>query len=247
MNEWPPHTGTRPPVPARRVRSSTGVVVAAVAAVALLALVVVLARAFNAAALGLLAGAPTVTSGQALPATRGPSQAATGTAPDAATADWTSYVNQTYGFRLDLPAALASNHGFFINDASGQGFDMAYNNAPLTTPLQRLQAQTVVEVLYSTAITDRDICPDAGAPVTLGASIPGRQQSNAPPLLNGPAADAPYVNASVAQGGVAIRFELRGQPPAETFTARYGDLWRHMLASFAPVSGGPVYATHPCG
>ncbi|HEV2237027.1 MAG TPA: hypothetical protein VGR57_10245 [Ktedonobacterales bacterium] len=245
MSQWPPglSEGPRAPLPPR---TRMGVVLAVIAAVLLVALVAVLARVFAAAALGLLGTGSTVTPGHAAHATPTVGQA-TARAASATTTDWTRYVNPSYGFQLDLPGALASGHGFFINDASGQGFDMAYANAPLTTSLQRLESETVVEVLYASAITDRDICPDAGAPVTLGAGIPGRAESNAPPLTNGPAANYPYIRASVAQGGVAVRFELRGQPPAETFMARYGAIWSHMLASFAPVSGGPAYVTHPCG
>jgi hypothetical protein len=241
VSAWP--SGPRAPWPRTRAR----VALAGLAVVTLVALVVVLAHAFATAAVALLGTGSAATLGPTPQSTRMAGQATASAPPAATSADWTPYVNSNYGFRLDLPGALAADHAFFINDASGQGFDMAYANAPLTSSLQRLEAETIVEVLYSTAVTDRDICPDAGAPVTLGASISGTEQSNAPPLSNGPAAPYPYVHASVVRGGVAIRFELRGQPPAETFMTRYGQIWSHMLASFAPVSGGPVYTTHPCG
>jgi hypothetical protein len=246
MSERPPDAGSSRRGPLRP-RTRAGVALAAVALVALVALVVVLAHAFTSAALALLGTGSAATSGPTPTFTHAAGQSATTSAPAATAGDWTPYVNADYGFRLDLPSALASGHGFFINNASGQGFDMTYNGAPLTSPLQRIEAETTVEVLYSSAVTDRDICPDAGAPVTLGASISGRQQSNAAPLSNGPAAPYPYVHASVVQGGVAIRFELRGQPPSETFMARYSQIWNHMLASFAPVGGAPAFTTHPCG
>ncbi len=223
----------------------------AIAALAGVGIIVLLAGFVSSAALRILdtlsVPAPTHAPVGHPTASQTAAQVGNPTATSQSNGDWAPYVNSEYGFRLDLPGILASSHGFFINNFTGQGFDMAYLNAPITTPLQRLEAETAVEVLYSTAITDRDICPDAGTPVMLGTGIEGRQQTNVPPAANGPAALYPYVHVSLVLNGVAIRVELRGQGPSETFLARYAALWQHMLASFAPVAGGPVYTTRPCG
>jgi hypothetical protein len=181
------------------------------------------------------------------PPSAAPTSAPAATPASQAGGDWQPYVNADVGFRLDVPAVLGSSHGFFINNFTGQGFDMTYTGAPTTTPLQTLEAETTVEVLYSGTITDRDICPHDGTPVMLGDGIVGLQETNAPPDANGPDAPYPYVHVSLVLNGTAIRIELRGQAPAETFFTRYGDLWQHMLASFATVPGAPVSPTHPCG
>jgi hypothetical protein len=249
MSNTPP-TGRDGPQSMRRKRAAC-LLAGAFVSVAIVVMVVLLASFMSSTALRILdtfsASAPThALVGHSTPSQTAP-QVGSPTATPQSNGDWSPYVNLEYGFRLGLPGVLASSHGFFINNFAGQGFDMAYLNAPITTPLQRLEAETAVEVLYSTAITDRDICPDAGAPVMLGAGIGGRQQTNVPPAANGPAALYPYVHVSLVLNGVAIRVELRGQGPSETFLARYAALWQHMLASFAPVAGGPVYTTHPCG
>jgi hypothetical protein len=40
---------------------------------------------------------------------------------------------------------------------------------------------------------------------------------------------------------------LNAPGPADTFFARYGDIWRHMLASFAALPNQTPATTHPCG
>jgi hypothetical protein len=116
----------------------------------------------------------------------------------------------------------------------------------LSTPLQRTAAGIVVRILYSTKITDTNICPSGGTPVILGTGTRAWQETNVPPNATGPAASSLYVHVSLVLNGMAVRIELVGQDPPDTFFARYGAIWRHMLASFAPLPAQGVRTSHPC-
>jgi hypothetical protein len=169
-------------------------------------------------------------------------------APSLSTPDWRIVRESEFGFRLDIPGALGSPHGFFINGTSGQGFDLSYYGAPLADALQRLETETHMEVLFSTAITDQNICPSSGTLVTVGPGISGRQQTDVPPTPTGPSQPYPYVMVSLVFHGVAIRLQLSApQADPQTFLTRYGGLWQHVLASVSAVPGGPGDTNHPCG
>lgn len=162
------------------------------------------------------------------------------------TPDWEPAVLD--GFQLDIPGALSGQHPVYINDGSGLTITWVYEEKPLATPLQHVEAETNIQVSYSTRITDTNICPVRGTPVTLASGFVGRQQTDVPPTANGPAQSYPYVWLSVVINGVAIRVELDGNDPAETFFARYGGIWQHILASLAPGpnNDAPPH-NHPCG
>lgn len=236
----------------RRKRRVAG---AALAVGVSLTLIVLLTTILSSAALRLLSGlasstpaGTSVSGGQnhvSTPPTRAAVQAPTLTPLPGG--DWKPYVNVDYGFRLDVPSVLGSTHGYFINNFTGQGFDLTYTGVPAATPLQTLEEETSVTVLFSTTITDMNICPSAGTPVTLGTGIAGRQETNTLPAPNTPTPSMPYVQVSIVLNGVAIRLVLNGQGSPDTFLTRYGALWRHMLASFGPVPGAPTRTTHPCG
>ncbi|HEX3269055.1 MAG TPA: hypothetical protein VHR15_00290 [Ktedonobacterales bacterium] len=153
-------------------------------------------------------------------------------------ADWDTFTLYDGGFRVDVPGVLGSSHGYFINDFSGQGVDLAYNGATLSTPLQRLEAGVKVSVLYSTKVTNINICPQGGTPIQAGA---GNVRISAWQRDQG---DTVYVN--LVLNGVAIEIHMTsrsGQPALP----QYAEIWTHMLASIAPLPGQPVGATHPCG
>jgi hypothetical protein len=154
----------------------------------------------------------------------------------------------TYGFQVEIPGVLSSSHGFFINGTSGQGLDLTYQGAPLSDSLQQLEAETEVDVLFSGAISDTNICPSTGTPITVGPGIVGRQQTDVPPNPTGAAAPFPYVTVSFVLHGVAIQLRLlASQAAPDTFLTRYSALWQHMLASAVAVPGGPGDSNHPCG
>jgi hypothetical protein len=185
----------------------------------------------------ILAAPPTVPP----VATSAPSAVATAT--DQATAtpeirDWDTFTLYDGGFRVDVPGVLGSSHGYFINDSSGQGVDLAYNGAPLSTPLQRLEAGVKVSVLYSTKITDHNICPQGGTPIQAGsgtARITAWQRDQG---------DTVYVNLVLNGEAIEIHMTSRSGQPA---LPQYTEIWTHMLASIAPLPGLPPSATHPCG
>lgn len=172
------------------------------------------------------------------------------TPPPAATAtpfpDWERFDGD--GFHLDLPAALSGQHPVYINDGTGMTVTWGYEDHPLTTPLQHLESETNILLSYSTKITDTDICPESGTPVTLASGFVGRQQTDVPPNANGPGQPYLYVWLSVVMNGLAIRLEMDGNDPADTFFARYNVLWQHMLGSLAtsPSTDIPPH-NHPCG
>jgi hypothetical protein len=174
-------------------------------------------------------------------ATTVPSVQATATeqATEAAgSADWDTFKVYDGGFRVDVPGVLSSSHGYFINDFSGQGVDLAYNGATLSTPLQRLEAGVKVSVLYSTKITNINICPQGGTPVQAG---PGNVHTAGWERDQG---DTVYVNLVLNGEAIEIHMTSRSGQPA---LPQYAEIWTHMLASIAPLPGQPVGTTHPCG
>ncbi len=160
--------------------------------------------------------------------------------------DWHTYAYLAYGFSVEISTVLYPSHSLLINDGSGLSTDWGYGGAALGSPLRVAAAETTVRLQYSTTISDTNICPAGGTPITIGAGIRAYQQTNVPPDLNGPAAPYPYVRVSLVSGGAAIRIELQGQGAPETFFARYGPIWQHMLASFAAFPAQPPLTTHPC-
>jgi hypothetical protein len=152
--------------------------------------------------------------------------------------DWDTFTVYDGGFRIDVPGVLGSSHGYFINDFSGQGVDLSYNGATLSTPLQRLEAGVKMSVLYSTKITNINICPQGGTPAQAGA---GSAKISAWERDQG---DTMFLN--LVLNGVAIELHMTsrsGQPALP----QYAEIWTHMLASIAPLPGLPSGTTHPCG
>jgi hypothetical protein len=163
------------------------------------------------------------------------------------TPDWYVAELPDAGFRVDMPSVLSPDHAVYINGGAGEYIAFVYTGRPASSPLKRAAAQARVFVQYTSQITDDNICPSGGTPVTLGARYSGYQQSDAPPAADGPPASYPYVRVSLVLNGEVIQLELNAAGPADTFFARYGDLWRHMLASFAPLPNQPASKNRPCG
>lgn len=162
--------------------------------------------------------------------------------------DWHTYTFLAYGFRVDVPAVLQPHHAILINGGSGEAIAWYYEQGSLGSPLRQAAADTSVLIDYSTAITDTNICPLQGIPVTIGGGMAARQETNIPPPGGGPPPAVPYVRVSLVASGVAIRIELHGTAPADTFFARYGAIWQHLLATFATFPPQPpLRATRPCG
>lgn len=152
------------------------------------------------------------------------------------------------GFHFDIPAVLSGQHPLYINDGTGLDVVYVYEDKPLATPLQQVESETTIQLNYSYKITDTNICPGSGTPVTLASGVVGRQQTNVPPNANGPGQPYPYVWLSVVMNGVAIRIEMDGNDPAATFFTRYGGIWQHMLGSLAPSPSNDIPPqNHPCG
>lgn len=183
-----------------------------------------------------------------------PGQAASGPArgQDASTplppSDWQSgiHVGANYRFRIDTPVMLACSHGFFINDFSGFGCDYFYTGAHPQTALQHVELETQVELLSSTKITDRNICPHGGTRVRVGTGAD---------ILTGWERDA--VSNITSDGTVTLNIVVHGTPiqlslmgfggEQQPFFARYGAIWRHMLASFTLLPAPVTQMVHPCG
>jgi len=161
--------------------------------------------------------------------------------------DWYAAELPDGGFRVDMPSVLSPDHAVYINGGAGEYIAYVYTGRPASSPLKRAAAQARVFVQYASQITDDNICPNGGTPVTLGARYSGYQQSDAPPEADGPPANSPYVRVSLVLNGEAIQLELNASGPSDTFFAHYGDIWRHMLASFAPLPNQPASNNRPCG
>lgn len=162
--------------------------------------------------------------------------------------DWHTYTFPTYGFRVDVPAVLTPHHAILINGGSGEAISWYYEQAPLGSALRQAAADSSVLIQYSTTITDTNICPLRGVPITIGGGVAARQETNIPLAGSGPLPAVPYVRVSLVAGGVAVRIQMAGTAPADTFLARYGAIWQRLLATFATFPAQPpLGATHPCG
>ena len=213
---------------------------------ALLAAIALLTACLNSAItpvlVGLLATAPPTGIAATAPSATPPRAAAPEGAATAtpASADWYVFTNYGGGFRVDVPGVIGSSHGYFINDFSGQGADFSYAGAPISTPLQQLEAQTDVSIRYSTKITTLNICPQGGTPVQIGsggAQIPAWEGDGGPDI----------VAVNLVLNGAAIEITLTTRDASQPVLPRYATIWRHMLASFAALPGQPHRTTHPCG
>lgn len=154
-------------------------------------------------------------------------------------ADWYTVKVSGGGFQVDVPGVIGSSHGYFINDFSGQGSDLYYTGAPLSTALQRREAQVWVKILYSTRITDDNICPQGGVPMKIG-----------PAGLQTPAwvrDEGRVVVVNLVLNGTAIEIALDSRDDTQPALMDYGDIWRHMLTSFAPLPSVQRRTTRPCG
>lgn len=154
-------------------------------------------------------------------------------------ADWATFTNSEGGFQVDVPGVISSSHAYFINDFSGKGSDFYYTGAPLSSPLQQREAKLWVKVLYSARITDMNICPQGGTAVKIGSGklqIPAWQRD-----------EGRIVALNLVLNGVAIQITLDSRDDGQPALARYDDIWRHMLASFAPLPGVRSLTTRPCG
>jgi hypothetical protein len=154
-------------------------------------------------------------------------------------ADWYLFKSVDGGFQVDMPGVIGSSHGYFINDSNGMGADLSYTGAPLSSSLQQREAHLEVNILYSTKITDRDICPQGGVAMMIGS---GSKQVRAWVRNEGR-----IVALNLVLNGRAIQITLDSRDDAQPALARYGDIWRHMLASFAPLPGAQRLTMHPCG
>jgi hypothetical protein len=95
-----------------------------------------------------------------------------------------------------------------------------------------------VSVLYSTKITNINICPQGGTPVQAGsasAKVSAWERDQG---------DTVFLN--LVLNGVAIEIHMTsrsGQPALP----QYAEIWTHMRSSIAPLPGLPPSSTHPCG
>jgi hypothetical protein len=190
----------------------------------------------------ILAGPPTIPVNSTVDATSAPTARATGTATAIAPSgngDWDTFKLYDGGFQVDVPGVLASSHGYFINNFSGQGVDLSYTGATLSTPLQRLEAHVKVSVLYSTKITNLNICPQGGTPVQAGS---GSVHLSAWQRDQG---DTVFLN--LVLNGEAIEISMTSRVSGQAALPTYAEIWQHMLASIAPLPGQTAGTTHPCG
>jgi hypothetical protein len=154
-------------------------------------------------------------------------------------ADWYTFTDWNGGFRVDVPGVIGSSHGYFIDDGNGQGVDLYYLGAPISSPLQQREARIWVSVLYATKITNDNICPQGGVAVMIGSG-----KEKVPAWVRD---EGRIVAVNLVLHGVAIEITLDSRDASQPALATYGDIWQHMLASFAPLPGAQSPSTHPCG
>jgi hypothetical protein len=238
LSDAPPLAQTRLPMrPKSGVKGGRagGLEVAAIVLAALLALALAVTLALVVTSVDL----PNVFLDGTTTPTTAASLATQAAALTPTSADWYTFTTYDGGFQVDVPGVIGSSHYYFINDFSGEGADLTYHGAPLTTPLQRREAQLSVSILFSTRIADRNICPQGGAQVLIG---PGGERIRAWVRDEGR-----IVVLNLALNGRAIQITLDSGDDAQPALTYDGDIWRHMLASFAPLPGAQRLTTHPCG
>jgi hypothetical protein len=232
INQAPLPTRPRSGVKGGRAR---GLEVAAVALAALLALALAVTLALFVSSVDL----PAVFLGGDATSTAAAGFATQKAALTPTSAAWYTFTTYDGGFQVAAPGVLGSSHYYFINDFSGEGADLTYHGAPLTTPLQQRESHLWVRILFSTRIADRNICPQGGSSVMIGSG-----NAQVPAWVRD---EGRIVALNLVLNGTAIQITLDTQDNAQPALADYGDIWRHMLASFTPLLGMPRLTTHPCG
>jgi hypothetical protein len=238
-----PDMSERNPSPRQGIAGRRGALLGLVALVALISIALLTVCLYGAVAprlADLLAGPSTIPVNSTANSPSAPTAQATTAAPTTpgGNGDWDTFKLYDGGFQVDVPGVLGSSHGYFINDFSGQGVDLAYNGATLSTPVQRQEAGVKMSVLYSTKITNINICPQGGTSIQVGsgqARIAAWQRDQG---------DTVYVNLVLNGEAIEIHMSSRSGQPA---LPQYAEIWTHVLASIAPLPGQPPGTTHPCG
>lgn len=195
-------------------------------------------------AVGATGCAPTQTQQTQQPqATQQPSASASPTAT-ALIVDGVPFkviTDPTFGFHLEIPAAMTEN-GSQQNPSDGGGVTTWNGTYPT--------AQDALDISVSTATKGLPAQSCAtGKPITIGSGLPGYEEDvfaepTPVPQPNSGASTSSVV-ATVVVHGLFVAIRLDGTPPNDTFMDRYGPIWQHMLASFTP--GAFTNPGNPCG
>jgi hypothetical protein len=163
--------------------------------------------------------------------------------------DWQTYIDATYGFRLEVPAILQTT--LPPNTGDKHYTFWQYNFAEGPPPKDQAIFAEVSVTLFA-SVTGGHPCTQ-GTAITIGSGVIAYEDDSldAPtPTLPGNGASGPGgLDVNFETGGVYFHISLladTGTPLThDAFRARYGPIWQHILNSFVP--GPPVPNTHPCG
>jgi hypothetical protein len=204
--------------------------------VLMVAIGLVVAACGNASSAGRVISSPTATPTSTATATSTPAPTAT---QQTASDGWQVYTDTQFGFHVEV-ASYLTRTGPQQWNAPGEDVVFEVSNAAHGWE----QAWVYVDPQASGSVCTQDLSGDA---VTVGSGLTGYQRFVAmipSPPSGGGGTNSPHMELSFLASGTLIMFQLWGEPPADTFSARYGYEWQHLLASFMP---GPDYpGGHAC-
>jgi hypothetical protein len=199
-------------------------------------LLVALSACGNPNSTGKVISSPTATPTSTATARSTPAPTAT---QQTASDGWQVYADTQFGFHVEV-ASYLTRTGPQPWNAPGEYVEFEVSNAAHGWE----QAWVYVDPQASGSVCAQDLSGDA---VTVGSGLTGYQHFVAmipTPPTGGGGTNSPHMELSFLASGTLIMFKLWGDPPAVTFSARYGNQWQHLLASFIP---GPAYpGGHAC-
>ncbi len=158
--------------------------------------------------------------------------------------DWQTYIDGKYGFHLDVPAILTlAFPQKVISDPDSSLVAWSYDSLMRGQPAADQAIFSEIEVvIYATDTRPVGFPSNActqGTPITIGSGVTAYEDDSldAPPSSGGARGEG-GLDVNLATGGVFLHITLYGSSPKETFRARYGTIWQHILNSFVP--GPPV-------
>jgi hypothetical protein len=137
-------------------------------------------------------------------------------------------------YRIDVPGVLECS----LSSAPPE-HDILPCNYPsgAQLPPQHPLAAEVAIALDAAWVSDQWFPCRDGRRIVVGPGITAYESDNLTLTAAGNCFEPPFapeIRAFWVAGGVCYQLRMEGNSPAQTFLARYGAIWRHMLASFVP-------------
>jgi len=155
--------------------------------------------------------------------------------------EWLTHVEAlhdagAHAYRIDLPGVLVCS----LSSAPPEHdiLPCAYPSDAQLPPQHPLAAEVTIE-LDAAWVRDQNFPCRGGRRIVVGAGITAYESDNLTLTAPGNCFDPPpasEIRAFWVWGGLCYQLRMYAGSPAQTFLARYGAIWRHMLASFVPAA-----------